>query len=281
MRQFAEIVDADPASPVSSCNSREAPLRSIAEIRQFAGNRLLGIALLLSISLGISLFQCMKRAASLDQTWCRRRVLFNAVAGRELSRLARRSTPEQAFLTAMIRISRPASAPFNNGRENTANSWTISNHPNRSPVLEAETLGYNHSIVTEALLQHWQFPEENIEAAAHHHDVPTYSKLEIMPLLVCAEAYGDFLLSAHATYRFFEKRLRKLKLENSIPEFLKSIVEGAQGTFSTFHCRNRRRGDASKVLDMEEAERKSANATMRNVPSRWVVTSTSSSPHAR
>lgn len=234
MRQFAEVVDADPRITGQLLQLAGSPLYGASQKFDSSQKAIvfLGLRTALSISLGISLFQCMKRGvSSLDETWCRRRILFNAVAGRELARLTRRSTPEQAFLTAMIQDFGLLLLIQQRPREYRKLLDRYRQSPVPFALLESETLGYNHGIVTEALLQHWQFPEENTEAAAHHHDIPTYVKLDIVPLLACAEACSDFLLEpAPATHRFFEKKYQKLRLGTEMPleDFLRSVVEGAR-----------------------------------------------------
>lgn len=236
MRRFADAVEADPAIGEQLIKLASSPLYGASQKFENVQKAVvyLGLRTALSIGLGFSMFQSMRKSGggTKEEQWCWRRMVVNGVAAREAAKITHACPTEAAFLNGICQDMGLLLLVQQRPKQYIPILQKFRNDPEPFADIEMRELGYTHAIVSEALLSGWQFPTEGINAIGAHHDDPPPGKVSVAPVdvLTLAETMTDFLLMpAPKTLRHYEATYAKMGLNSEVDstEFAKTVFAGA------------------------------------------------------
>lgn len=156
----------------------------------------LGTRNTLSLALGISMFKGFRREGTPEEEWACRRLVYNAVACRELVTRTGAADREYAFLTAMVQDLGLLVLLQNKHADYAP---LVREYEVRfEPFIEVERREkeVTHEQASRRLLQAYRFPADAIEAVERHHDehLDIAEEASLAGNLIVAELAADFLL---------------------------------------------------------------------------------------
>ncbi|MEZ6210110.1 MAG: HDOD domain-containing protein [Phycisphaerales bacterium] len=139
----------------------------------------MGLNSIKSLVLGFSLVDWTKaidgEGVDTDQYW--RRVIYSAAGARIFALNCRACDPDDAFTGALFQDMGILAMLTMIGTRYSEIAGRASENHDELPVLERETLGFDHAQTGAALGEKWRLPDSVIQCIRHHHD-PSKAQLE-------------------------------------------------------------------------------------------------------
>lgn len=236
LRAFAEIVNTDRGLTDQLLRLASCPLYGATQKFEDLKKAIvyLGLRTAFTVTLGLSLFRCMRHGQGThEEQWCWRRLLINAVAARELSSSTGIGASDRAFVAGLAQDFGLLLLVQQKEREYYNLLIEQKRVPQPFGDLEVQTLGYSHAAVSAAMLGSWELPVDTVLAIERHHDQPLdlSGEPQFYHLLVLAESTSDFLLLPEpGTLHALEHRFLSLFdiTSEDLQAYIDLVVEGVR-----------------------------------------------------